>query len=69
MIVLKATLQQKQALEGTYKNGALLQFIEDAKGNWVVNVNVINDPNFEFVKEELSNLPQIGYNPKIVKLP
>jgi hypothetical protein len=68
MKVLKATFEQKKELQGAYKNSAVLQFIEDANGNWVVNENVMNDPNFESVKEELSSLPQINYVPKIIEL-
>jgi hypothetical protein len=68
MKVLKATLQQKKELEGTYLNGAVLQFIQDSKDNWVINENVMNDPNFESVKEELSSLPQINYVPKIIEI-
>jgi hypothetical protein len=68
MKVLKATLKQKKALQGTYKNGAVLQFIEDANGNWVVNVNVLTDHSFEAIHADLSNLTEINYVPKIIEL-
>jgi hypothetical protein len=68
MKVLKATLEQKKTLEGTYENGVVLGFIEDAKNNWVVNVNVLEDENFKVIHEKLQALPQIEYNPKIVKI-
>jgi hypothetical protein len=64
MKVLKATLAQKQALEGTYLNGAVLQFVEDANGNWVVNQSVLNDANFDSIHEQLSTLPLIDFQPK-----
>jgi hypothetical protein len=69
MKVLKATLVQKNALQGTYKNGAVLQFIEDANGNWVVNENVLTDYSFEAIHADLSNFPKINYVPKIVEFP
>jgi len=68
MRVLKATLAQKQAIEGTYKNGAVIQFIEDANGIWVVNVNVLQDENFKEIHDKLSELEQINYEPKIVEI-
>jgi hypothetical protein len=68
MKVLKATFQQKEALNGTYKNGAILQFIEDAKGNWVVNQSVLNDVNFESIHEQLNNLPLIDFEPKEIEI-
>jgi hypothetical protein len=64
MKVLKATLAQKQALEGTYLNGAILQFVEDKNKNWVVNQSVLNDVNFESIHEQLSTLPLIDFEPK-----
>lgn len=67
--VLLATPEQKAALEGTYENGSVLAFVEDANGNWVVNNNVINDANFESVKEQLGNLPRIEYVPPIFFFP
>jgi hypothetical protein len=61
MIVLKATLAQKKALEGIYNNGAELKFIQDFNNNWVVNLAVLKDPNFAEIKEQLLKLKQIEY--------
>ncbi len=68
MKVLKATLKQKKTLEGTYLNGAVLQFIQDSKDNWVINVNVLTDHSFEAIHADLSNLPQIKYSPKNIDI-
>ena len=68
MKVLKATLAQKIALEGIYLNGAELKFIQDLNNNWVVNDSVINDNDFNEIKEQLQSLPLIDYNPKIVNI-
>jgi hypothetical protein len=64
MKVLKATLAQKKALEGTYNNGAILQFIQDKNNNWVVNDSVLFDEDFVEIKEQLEALPQIDFEPK-----
>ena len=68
MKVLKATLGQKQALEGTYLNGVVLQFIEDKNGNWVVNQSVLTDANFKEIHEQLNNLPLIDFQPKEIEI-
>jgi hypothetical protein len=64
--VLKANFFIKNLLEGTYKNGAELKFVMDENRNYVVNTNVINDPNFEIIKSELEQLPLIEYIPLII---
>jgi hypothetical protein len=68
MIVLKATLAQKNDLEGVYENDCVLKFIEDANGNWVVNTKVIENGQFLEIREQLSALPQIEYSPKIINI-
>ena len=65
MKVLKATLQQKIALEGIYLQGAELQFIQDTNECWVVNTDVINDDRFISIKDALESLPKIDFQPKI----
>jgi hypothetical protein len=66
MKVLKATLAQKEALEGLYEEGYELRFIEDAKGNWVVNDKVVNNGHFLSIREQLQSLPLIDYQEKII---
>ena len=67
MIVLKATDEQKDRLEGTHLNG-YLQFIQDADDNWIVGVGVINNSNFIEIREELNSLERIEHNPKKIKI-
>lgn len=67
MKVLKATLAQKQALEGTYLNGAVLEFVEDKNGNWVVNTKVIENGQFLEIRTQLQALPLIDFEPKIIE--
>lgn len=61
MIVLKATLAQKKALEGFYLNGAELKFIQDLNKNWVVNLSVLEDENFSEIQSQLNELKKIEY--------
>jgi hypothetical protein len=68
MKVLKATATKKNQLQGIYKNGAELKFIQDANNNWVVNDAVLFNSDFEEIKEQLQALPLIDFEPKIVKL-
>jgi hypothetical protein len=67
MKVLKATLAQKQALEGTYLNNCVLKFVEDKNGNWVVNTKVIENGQFLEIRAELQALPLIDFEPKITE--
>ncbi len=67
-LVILATTEQKNALEGTYRDGCILKFIEDANGNWVVNTHVIENGQFLEIREELEALPQIEYKKKIINL-
>jgi uncharacterized protein YqfB (UPF0267 family) len=65
MKVIQATLKQKKELEGTYKNGSILEFILDADGKYVCNIAVIEDLDFIEIKDKLIALPQIDYKPII----
>lgn len=66
--VLKATLAQKNQLEGIYEDGYELRFVEDANGNWVVNDKVVTNGHFLSIREQLQALPIIDYNPKEVNI-
>lgn len=68
MKVIKATLKQKNSLEGFYEEGYELKFIEDANGNWVVNDKVITNGHFLSIRDKLENLPIIDYIPKETEL-
>ena len=64
MEVLLATEDQKKQLEGTYENGAILQFVQDFNNNWVVNDNVLNDENYKSIFDQLNELNRIPFIPK-----
>jgi hypothetical protein len=62
MIYLLATKAQANKLNGTYGNDCVLQFTEVKEG-YIVGRNVLEDPNFEEIKEQLIKLKQIEINP------
>jgi hypothetical protein len=63
-IVLLATQEIFDRLNG-YKNGnSLLEFVSDANDNWVVGEEVLNDVAFAEIHEDLSTLEKINYVPK-----
>jgi hypothetical protein len=64
MKVLKATTKQYNRLNGYQKGNNLLQFFQDANDNWVINTDVLEDPAFADIKQELSALTLIDYKQK-----
>jgi hypothetical protein len=63
MIVLKATQEQYDALDG-YRNGDnLLKFAKDGNDNWIVGLQVLTDSAFEAIHEQLNELQRIEYVP------
>jgi hypothetical protein len=63
MKVLKATQTQYEALNGYTIKASQLLFIKDKFNNWIVGKEVLNDPNFEEIQNELSQLKEINYEP------
>lgn len=61
MIVLKATLAQKKALEGFYLEQCELKFVKDFNNNWVVGLEVLEDKNFAPIHDKLNELKKIEY--------
>jgi hypothetical protein len=63
MIVLHPNTEQYNALDG-YRNGnALLKFVKDGSDRWIVGTNVLNDPNFSEINDQLEQLERIEYTP------
>jgi hypothetical protein len=63
MIVLHPNEQQYNALNG-YTNGVYqLIFAIDGSGRYIVGLEVLNDPNFSEIYEQLLELEQITYTP------
>jgi hypothetical protein len=66
MKVLKATQNQYNLLNGFSNKNHVLKFEKDANDNWIVGTAVLENDNFLEIKEQLTKLFLIDYNPKIV---
>lgn len=63
MIVLKATHEQHDILDG-YKNGHnVLRFAKDGNDNWIVGLEVLDDIAYKSIHHQLQELEQIEYEP------
>jgi hypothetical protein len=63
MIVLHPNEEQYKALNG-YTNGVhKLIFAIDGSGRFIVGLEVLNDPNFSEIREQLDELERIEYTP------
>ena len=63
MIVLHPNTEQYNALNGyRYKSSELL-FVKDGSGKWIVGLQVLNDPNFAEIRNDLEQLERIEYTP------
>ena len=63
MIVLHPNNVQYNALNGyKYKSSELL-FMKDGSDRWIVGLNVLDDPHFSEIHEQLEQLERIEYTP------
>jgi hypothetical protein len=63
MIVLHPNIEQYNALNGyKYKSSELL-FVKDDSDKWIVGTQVLNDPNFAEIHDQLQQLERIEYTP------
>lgn len=65
MIILKATQEQYVKLNGYENNNSKINFIKDADDNWVIGKNVLEDPDFAAIKEDLLLLEEIEFKPVV----
>lgn len=63
MIVLHATQEQHAQLNGYRKNESILLFAIDGSGKYIVGLEVLNDPNFSEIHEQLDALERVEYTP------
>jgi hypothetical protein len=62
-IVLLATQEIFERLNG-YTNGvSMIEFVKDKNGDWVISSDVLEDYAFNDIKVELMKLPKIAYEP------
>jgi hypothetical protein len=63
MIVLHPNNEQYNALNGyKYKSSELL-FVKDGIGRYIVGLQVLNDPHFSEIHDQLEQLERIEYTP------
>lgn len=63
MIVLHANDEQHAQLNGYRKNESELIFAIDGSGKYIVGLEVLNDPNFSEIHEQLDSLARVEYTP------
>ena len=68
MIVLHPNTEQYNALNGYKNNTSELQFVKDGSDRWIVGLEVLNDPNFEAIHDQLNDLERIEYTPYVEEI-
>jgi hypothetical protein len=63
MIVLHPNTEQYNALNGYRHNSSELLFVKDGFNRWIVGTEVLNDPNFVEIHDQLNQLERIEYTP------
>lgn len=63
MIVLHPNTEQYNKLNGYQKNASELLFVLDGSGRYIVGLEVLNDPNFAEIHDQLNELERIEYTP------
>ena len=63
MLVLHPNLEQYNTLNGYKNKTSELLFVKDGSDRWIVGIEVLNDENFEGIKEQLILLERIEYTP------
>jgi hypothetical protein len=63
MIVLHPNETQYNALNGYKNKASKLLFVKDGSDRWIVGLEVLNDPNFAEIHEQLDELERIEYTP------
>lgn len=63
MIVLHPNTGQYNALDGYSNGSSILKFVKDGSDRWIVGLNVLTDPKFEAIRNQLNQLERIEYTP------
>lgn len=63
MTVLHPNTEQYTALNGYKNNASELLFVKDGSDRWIVGLEVLNDPNFSEIYDQLNELESIEYTP------
>jgi len=65
MEVLHATDEQYNELNGYQYSFSLLEFTKDAMDRWIVGLEVLDDPNFADIHDQLNSLERVEYLPNL----
>jgi len=63
MIVLYPNAEQYTELNGYRHNSSELLFVKDGSDRWIVGLQVLDDPNFAEIHDQLNELERIEYTP------
>jgi hypothetical protein len=63
MIVLHPNTTQYNALNGYRHNSSELLFVKDGSDRWIVGLQVLDDPHFSEIHDQLDELERIEYTP------
>jgi hypothetical protein len=61
MNFLLAITEQKERLQGVYKNASEIQFFPHSEGFWVTPLSNLDNTDFEEIMDELLNMPTVDY--------
>jgi hypothetical protein len=64
MIVLHPNTTQYNALNGYKNKSSELLFVKDGSDKWIVGLQVLDDPHFSEIHEQLNELERIEYTPQ-----
>jgi len=63
MIVLHPNTEQYNALNRYRHKSSELLFVLDGSGRYIVGLQVLDDPNFSAIHDQLNELERIEYTP------
>jgi hypothetical protein len=63
MIVLHPNTEQYNALNGYKNKSSELLFVKDGSDRWIVGLQVLDDPHFSEIHDQLEELEHIEYTP------
>jgi len=63
MIVLHPNTEQYNALNGYKNKSSELLFVLDGSDRYIVGLQVLDDPNFSAIHDQLNELERIEYTP------
>jgi len=63
MKVLHPNTEQYNSLNGYKHNSSELLFVKDGNDKWIVGLEVLDDPNFSEIHNQLNQLERIDFVP------